>query len=74
MNPCDRDPLPTEIATVPAPGDNLIFGLASSLVNSVTNDGPELLVRDRPVAVQLSSFFYPYSRLLVGSNHKVKRR
>jgi putative SOS response-associated peptidase YedK len=43
MNPLERDPLPLERLLIPAPDDALIGSPASPLVNSVKNDGPELL-------------------------------
>jgi putative SOS response-associated peptidase YedK len=47
MNPGERDPLRVKLLLVPAPDHNLVLSPASSLVNSVNNDGPELLVPDR---------------------------
>jgi putative SOS response-associated peptidase YedK len=49
MNPGERDPLRLKSLLVPAPDDYLVLNPASSLVNSVKNDGPELLVRDRTI-------------------------
>jgi putative SOS response-associated peptidase YedK len=56
MNPGERDPLRLKSLLVPAPDDNLILSPASSLVNSVKNDGPELLIPDRAIPVQRSLF------------------
>jgi putative SOS response-associated peptidase YedK len=43
MNPLESDPLSLKRLLVPAPDDALIATAASTLVNSVKNDGPELL-------------------------------
>jgi putative SOS response-associated peptidase YedK len=43
MNPRDRDPLSLKRLLAPAPPDLLKMRPASPLVNSVKNDGPELL-------------------------------
>jgi len=44
MNPLERNPLLLKGLLVPAPDDALMASPASPLVNSVKNDGPELLV------------------------------
>ena len=44
MNPLERYPLSLKRLLVPAPDDSLIETPASPLVNSVKNDGAELLV------------------------------
>lgn len=56
INPGERDPLRLKSLLVPAPDDNLVLSPASSLVNSVKNDGPELLIPDRAIPVQRSLF------------------
>ena len=43
MNPRERDPLSLKRLLVPAPHDLLAMRPASPLVNSVKNEGPELL-------------------------------
>lgn len=43
MNPLQRDPLSLKRLLGPAPDDALVASPASPLVNSVKNDGPELL-------------------------------
>jgi len=43
MNPLERDPSSLKRLLVPASDDSLIASPASPLVNSVKNDGPELL-------------------------------
>jgi putative SOS response-associated peptidase YedK len=43
MNPLERDLLSLKRLLVPAPDDALMASPASPLVNSVKNDGPELL-------------------------------
>ncbi len=43
MNPQERDPLSLKRLLVPAPHDLLVMQPASSLVNSVKNEGPALL-------------------------------
>ena len=43
MNPREEDPLSLERLLVPAPDDLLLMQPASPLVNSVKNEGPELL-------------------------------
>ena len=43
MNPREGDPLSLKRLLVPAPTDLLVMTAASPLVNSVKNDGPELL-------------------------------
>ncbi len=47
MNPLERDPLSLKRLLAPAPTDLLLMRAASPLVNSVKNDGPELL--EQPV-------------------------
>jgi putative SOS response-associated peptidase YedK len=49
MNPGERDPLRLKSLLVPAPDDNLVLSPASSLVNNVKNDGPELLIPGRAI-------------------------
>jgi putative SOS response-associated peptidase YedK len=44
MNPTEADPLSLKRMLIPAPDDLLLAQPASPLVNSVKNDGPELLV------------------------------
>jgi putative SOS response-associated peptidase YedK len=44
MNPREAEPLSLKRLLVPAPDDQLVMQPASPLVNSVKNDGPELLV------------------------------
>jgi len=56
MNPRERDLLQLKALLKPAPDEDLVLSPASSLVNSVKNDGPELLVPDRTIAVQRSLF------------------
>ena len=56
MNPGERDPLRLKALLIPAPDQDLVLSPASSLVNSVKNDGPELLIADRSVPVQRSLF------------------
>jgi putative SOS response-associated peptidase YedK len=43
MNPREQDPLSLKRLLAPAPNDLLAMRPASPLVNSVKNDGPELL-------------------------------
>jgi putative SOS response-associated peptidase YedK len=43
MNPLERYPLSLKRLLVPAPDDSLVASPASTLVNSVKNDRPELL-------------------------------
>jgi putative SOS response-associated peptidase YedK len=47
MNPLERDPLSLKRLLIPAPDDALIATPASPLVNSVKNEGPELLIDSR---------------------------
>src|SRR5262249_11697627 len=56
MNRGVRDPWRLKSLPVPAPDSKLVLSPASSLVNSMKNDGPELLVPDRNVPVQRSLF------------------
>jgi putative SOS response-associated peptidase YedK len=56
MNPAEKDPFRLKSLLVPAPDDDLVLSPASSLVNSVNNDGPELLVPDRTIPAQRSLF------------------
>ena len=56
INPGERDPLRLKSLLVPAPDDNLVLRPASSLVNNVENDGPELLVPDSNVPMQRNLF------------------
>jgi putative SOS response-associated peptidase YedK len=56
MNPAEKDPFRWKSLLVPAPDDDLVLSPASSLVNSVNNDGPELLVADRTIPAQRSLF------------------
>jgi len=44
MNPRETEQLSLKRFLVPAPDGQLVMQPASPLVNSVTNDGPELLV------------------------------
>jgi hypothetical protein len=76
MNPRAGDLLRLKSLLVPAPDDNLILSPASSLVNSVNNDGPELLVSHATVRRSGACFrkLDPRSRLMVGSNRKVSQR
>jgi hypothetical protein len=54
VNPGEPDGLRLKSLLVPAPDDILVLSPASSLVNSVNNDGPELLVpTNYPGAVEL---------------------
>jgi putative SOS response-associated peptidase YedK len=43
MNPLESKPSSLKRLLVPAPDDSLVASPASPLVNSVKNDGPELL-------------------------------
>jgi putative SOS response-associated peptidase YedK len=43
MNPLEREPLSLKRLLVPAPDESLVASPASPLVNSLKNDGPELL-------------------------------
>jgi putative SOS response-associated peptidase YedK len=43
MNRNETEPSRLKGFLAPAPGEKLVITLASPLVNSVTNDGPELL-------------------------------
>ena len=56
MNPGERNPSRLKSLLVPAPDDNLVLSPASSLVNNVKNDWPELLIPDRAIPVQRSLF------------------
>jgi putative SOS response-associated peptidase YedK len=56
MNPAEKDPFRLKALLVPAPDDDLVLSPASSLVNTVNNDGPQLLVPDRTTPVQRSFF------------------
>jgi hypothetical protein len=56
MNPGERDPLRLESQLVPASNDTLVLSRGSSLVNSVNNDGLELLLPDRIIPAQRSLF------------------
>jgi putative SOS response-associated peptidase YedK len=46
INPREPNPLSLKRLLIPAPDDLLRMQPASSLVNNVRNDGPELLVPD----------------------------
>jgi hypothetical protein len=74
MNPRQGDLLRLKSLLDPAPDDKLVLSPASSLVNRVNNDGPELLVprSNDPAATELflESSIHA-QRLLVGSNCKV---
>src|SRR5262249_18590577 len=52
MNPDEPDPLRLKTLLVPTPSDQLLLPPASLLVNSVENDGPELLVPGRTSPIQ----------------------
>ena len=56
MNPSEKDLVRLKALLLPAPEDVLVLSPASSLVNSVKNDGPELLMPDRTIPVQRSLF------------------
>jgi putative SOS response-associated peptidase YedK len=56
MNSGERDPLRLKSLLVPAPDDWLVLSPASSLVNNVQNDGPELLVPNKTLPTQRSLF------------------
>jgi putative SOS response-associated peptidase YedK len=47
MNPREKNPLSLKRLLVPAPADLLVMQPASPLVNSVKNEGPELLQADQ---------------------------
>ena len=53
MNRGVRDPWRLKSLPVPAPDDKLVLSPAPSLVNSMRNDWPELLVPDRNVPTEL---------------------
>jgi putative SOS response-associated peptidase YedK len=55
LNP-ERNSLRLKSLGEPGLDDNLVLSPASSLVNSVNNDGPELLVPDRTIPLQRSLF------------------
>jgi putative SOS response-associated peptidase YedK len=54
LNPNENNPLRLKALLRPAPDDRLVLSRASPLVNSVKNDGPELLAQDRTLPVQRS--------------------
>jgi putative SOS response-associated peptidase YedK len=56
LNPGERDLLRLKALLTAAPDEDLVLSPASSLVNSVKNDGPELLKPDRAFAAQRSLF------------------
>ena len=56
MNPSEKDLVRLKALLLPAPEDVLVLSPASSLVNSVKNDGPELLKPDQAPAAQRSLF------------------
>ena len=73
MNPGERDPLRMNSLLVPAPDDHLVLSPATSLVNSVKYDGPELLAPDRTIRFQrsLSSLLTIRTRLMVAPEPEV---
>jgi len=54
MNPNESNPLRLKALLVPAPDERLVLSPASPLVNSVKNEGPELLVQHRALPAQRS--------------------
>ena len=51
MDPGERDLLQLKSLLMPASDDTFVLSRASSFVNEVNNDGPELLVSDATISV-----------------------
>jgi hypothetical protein len=62
MSPREGDLLRLKSLLVPAPEDNLVLSPASSLVNSVNNDGPELVVCPTELSRRDGAYFRKLNR------------